>query len=289
MPSAGKNGGPGMKAPDIYRYHDYREFLKARLAYMKGKATGFSLRSLAIESKMAPGYISMVLSGTRGLTSEGLSKMTGPLDLTASEGKYLELLRIVAESDSQEVRLKALDGIHRYRSYRKLNPNEIEVYRYLTHWYNVAIRELAALPDFKADPAWIQQRLRYKVSLKEIEQSLAFLKESGYLEILPDGKARLPEKDVKCLGGVFRIAIQQFHGEMLSLAIESLESVPPAERNIVGHTTAIAAEDFGEVKRILDDALERVAEIGRRKKPMGQVIQVSLAAFPLTDESRSKK
>lgn len=268
--------------PDLYAFHDYREFLRAWVAYRKATHARFSLRSLAKEAGLAVGYLSMVLSGSRGLSSEALGKLTRPLGLTTADGSYLELLRTIAESDSQEVRMRALEGLHRFRSYQKLNPKEIEAYRYLTHWYYVAIREMSTLEGFRAEPQWIQARLRYKVPLKDIEQALDFLKANGYLDVRPDGTASAPDKDINCVGGVFRVAIVGFHQEMLSLASRALESVPVTERSVTSHTMTIRAEDYDEVKRVLDEALTRVAEIGKQRKAGDVVYQVSLATFPLT-------
>ena len=223
----------------------------------------------------------MVLGGDRSLSQKALDKMQPHLGLSESEFSYLENLVTLAESASQDAKLKALEKIQRSRTYQELNPKEFEVYRYLAHWYYVAIREMAGLPDFKLEPSWIQERLRGRLSLKEIEEAVSFLIENNYIELRKDGTAGLPDKDLKCVGGVYRLALAQFHREMLELAGRSLHEVPVEERDITGHTFAVPKEKLGEMRKILEEAREKIAKLSDDRKN-SEVFHVALAAFPLT-------
>src|SRR5690606_1478920 len=128
------------------------------------------------------------------------------------------------------------------------NPRELEAYRYLTHWYYVAIREMASLPGFRAEPRWVAPRLRGGVSVKEAEQALEFLREFGFLREQPDGSVALADKDIKCIGGVYRLALAQFHREMLALISRLLPRTPREERFVAGHTFAIPRSRFPELR-----------------------------------------
>src|SRR5262249_14282955 len=147
------------------------------------------------------------------------------------------------------------------RSYRKINTKEFEAYRYLTHWYYVVIREMAALSEFRLDPHWIRSRLQYPVSVSEIAQALEFLKAHGFIEVLGDGRARLPEKEVNCLGGVYKIAMGQFNEQMFSLAAQAIKETPREQRNITFYTLALSAKRFELLRKIMDEALDRIAEL----------------------------
>lgn len=270
--------------PNVFQYHDYRKFLSDWIGYLRATEPGFSLRLLARKSGLASGYLPMVLSGTRNLSEKAWKKISRFLHLTPRERTFVDHLRLAMDSDSHEVRKEAFDRIQKVEPYRQNNPKELEVYRYLTHWYYVAIREMVTLPEFKADPAWIQSRLKGKVPLKEIEQALSFLIEKGYIEVKPNGLAHLREKDIRCEGDVFRIALFQFHREMLGLAIESLAATPSERRTVTGHTVAIAASQYAQVKTILDEALSKVAQLENSKDQSDSVYHIALAAFPLTRE-----
>ena len=81
--------------PDLYRYHDYRLFLRDRIEFLKKSKPDFSLRSLATQAGLAVGYLSMVLNDKRGLSSEAAARLMKPLGLNIQEVQYFELLRIL--------------------------------------------------------------------------------------------------------------------------------------------------------------------------------------------------
>lgn len=284
MPTAKKSSAPGMTlpAPQVFSHHDYRTFLSEWLNYRKSRMRGYSLRSLAKESGLTPGYLSMVLTGKRHLSLNTMVSIAGALGLSPSQRSFFELLVILGTSDSQEARLEALERMRSFREYRELNPKETEVYRYLTRWYYVAIREMAALPGFRADPEWIRSRLAYPVELKDVREALEFLSTHGYVEVREDGSATPPEKRLDCLGGVYRVALTQFHREMLALAGRSIEHFPSDRRQILGHGVAVDPSSLSQAREILSEAFERIRSLNPEPDKTQDVYYVQFALFPLS-------
>jgi uncharacterized protein (TIGR02147 family) len=268
--------------PDIFAYHDYRAFLKDWLELNRKGAGRVSLRALAARAGLSVAYLSMVISGARNLSEEAARLLMPALGLEERETTVFSLLKTIGDSESQEERKQALEGLQKFKGYRQRNPRETEAYRYLAHWYFVAIREMGALPGFRADPKWIQPRLRYPVPLTEIADALAFLREAGLLEILPGGSARLPDRQVECTGGVYKIALTQFHKEMYGLAAQSIDRTPRALRNLTFQTMALSAGKFEEARKILDRALAELIALGQGETDPELVYYFSLSAFPLT-------
>ena len=272
-----------MKHPEIYNYHDHLVFLRDWLAYRKASQPGFSLRTLARDAGLSPAYLPLILAAKRVLSLKALAKMGPHLGLSKAERSYLEALVTLGTTDSQKVRLEALDKMKRFRSYQQNNPRELEAYQYLTHWYYVAIREMASIPGFQPTPEWIAPRLRYGVSLQEIKSALEFLTSHGYLHD--------PTKTIECVGGVFKVALTQFHHEVLGLAARSITETASKDRSIQGHTVALSQEQIKEASRILDEALKKIQKLGQSgpiptaesKSP--EVYHVELALFPLTQKN----
>ena len=144
------------------------------------------------------------------------------------------------------------------------------------------------MPSFKLDPSWIQRQLRTAIPLSELKQALDFLIKARYLEPTADGSAKLPAKDVECVGGIFRIAQTKFHREMFQLASLSLDSIPNEERAVNGHTLAIPASKFETVKAILDEALKKISSLEFGSEEKNIVYHVVLSAFPLTRKSEEE-
>ncbi len=273
-----------MNKPEIYSYHDYRQYLKDRVEYEKSVQPRFSLRTLAGLVKVAPGFLPMLLSGSRSVTSEVLERIGTELGLNKEERKYLQDLRTIAESPSQALRLQALEGLQKSKSYGEKNPREVEMREYLTHWFNVTIREMVNLEDFQLDAKWIRSRMRVKVSLSEVEQAIKFLLDNGFIKKTANGKVVVAEKKLECTGSVLRLVFSQFHREMLSLASNALDTVPYEERSITGLTFPIPASKYKEIFKILDETLDRIDAISAESKGNDSVYHVGISLFPLTEK-----
>ncbi len=276
-----------MNKPDIRHYHDYRLYLKDRIAFEKESRPRFSLRKLSEEVKVAPGFLPMFLSGDRSISSEMLERVGAGLGLNQEERKYLQGLRTIAESQSQDLRLEALEELQKSRGYRESNPKELEVRQYLTEWFNIVIRELVNVDGFKWDPKWIRSRLRVKVPLSSVEKAMGFLLENGFVR-KDGGRMRVVNKKLECTGEIFRLVFGQFHREMLKLASEALDTVPHAERSITGLTFPIPVNRFGEVFKILDETLDRIDALSADSKGADAVYHVGISLFPLTQMPKLK-
>ena len=169
--------------PNIFHYHDYVQYLNDWIKYQKKNQKGFSLRKVAAAAGISTGYLPMVLSGKRPLSIEALNKLLPSLNFSQSEKQFFENIHSLGITASQDERMECLRRMKRYSAYREHNPNESEVYRYLTKWYYITIREMSADPEFKLDAEWIQSRLRIHVPLGEIKEAIKFLVENKYIVI----------------------------------------------------------------------------------------------------------
>jgi uncharacterized protein (TIGR02147 family) len=270
------------KAPEIYSYHDYRQFLRDWLDFAKTTRRKITLRTIAATTGVSPSYLSMILSGARNFSETSLRQFLPILELTGAEEEYLFLLRTISDSESQAERTQALNKLQKFTAYRNVYPKELEVYRYLSNWYYVAIREMAALSEFRLDLQWIQKRLVYPVTLQEVAKAVEFLLAHGYIEELPDGRAKLPQKQIDCMGGVYKIALAKFHREMFDLASQSIDVTPREKRNLTFHTFAMSENNFERLRELLDQTHAALVGFGEREKDSDCVYHVTLACFPLS-------
>jgi uncharacterized protein (TIGR02147 family) len=279
-------GIPNIKVarPEIHAYHDYRKFLADYFLFLKSVDHDFSVNRLAEISDIASGYIHSVLKGTLRFSEKSLDKVLPHLHLSVSEQKYFRLLCVLSDSESEPEKVKAFQKIQKARGYKKLNPREVEVFRYLSKWYCVAIREMAALEDFSTDVEWIQKRLAFPVTETEIKDALKFLIDHGFLELHINGKVRIPNKRLDCVDEIFSLALAQYHRQTLTMAADSLSLFDGGKRSVTGYVIAISKERFNEVKKRLDEALKDIIEIAERDEKPDSVYQVSFIGFPLARE-----
>lgn len=269
--------------PDIFAYHDYRTFLSDWFAHLKRQRNGDSMRDLATKAGVSCAYFPSVLKRTRKMSADVLEALIPNLKLNQGEAEYLSLLRSLSDASSPDARRRAFEQIQKTRKYRNRNPKEVEVFHYLDNWYYVAIRELAQLPDFTPEAKWIAARLGNRITVQQAQQAVNFLLKSGHLEIDESGKVRPKEKDIKCIGGVFRIAIGSFHQQMIQLSTDILRDVKSDEhRHVTSYTLAIAPEDFPKLREILEKSIDQVEQLSRGAKNASSVYHVTMMGVPLT-------
>jgi uncharacterized protein (TIGR02147 family) len=271
--------------PDPFQYQDYREFLLTWIRYLK-KEKGESVKSFSEKVGLSLEYLVRVLKRWQPMSSESFQKILNGLGLSATENSFLEALHCIADTESHAMRLASVKRLQTFSEYRKAHPREHETWRYLSHWYNVAIREMSTLPGFKLDPEWIQKKLRQKVPRGNIEVALKFLESAGFFQI-ENGRVKTLLKQVNCAGGIYRLALGQFHREMLGIAADSIQNVSSDKRFLAGHTVAISPKQYDEVRRILQEALERINQLDSGENSQDDVYHVELLAVPLTRGSES--
>ncbi|WP_374075616.1 TIGR02147 family protein [Bdellovibrio bacteriovorus] len=272
------------KSLDLFDYHDYREFLRDWFDHAR-ESQSLSLRDIAETCDLSTGYLPMILSGKRNLSEKSLNKLQQVLKLNQEELNYFRALLKLSDGTTSKERLQAFDDIRKSRSFRQKSSKELEVFRYLSSWLNVVIREMAYRRDFEASPEWIQARLVQKVSVKEIESSLQFLFDQGFLVKTENGQIVQAEKQLDCFSGVYRLSLGEFHKQMFGLASQSIDLTPRDQRNLLGHTFVVPENQIESLRRLLDETQRKVAELSSGFHEAGPVYHVILSTFPVAKKS----
>lgn len=276
------------KRPNIFTYHDFREFLLDWVDHLKKRDGHFSLRKLAALVGVSPGLLPQVMSRKKRLTKKTLEKLTPHLGLSNNELSFLGHLRDLSESSQQEDRERAYKRLLGFKQYRELNSQHLEAYRYLNSWLNVTIREMTALDNFRLDPIWIKKQLRSNVPLSEIESSIELLTDLGHIKIDEQGQPLPSKQRILCDGGVFKLSMSQFHTQMLGKAVDSIYETPSEQRNLISRTVAIEDSDFDKIQAIMSEAMEKIYEVTKDNvKSNSNVYHITHLAFPLTKKETS--
>ncbi|MEQ1878334.1 MAG: TIGR02147 family protein [Bdellovibrionia bacterium] len=280
---------PRTSAPQIFAYQDYRPFLRDWCAHLKQTQPGFSMRAVAREAGLASGYLPMVIAGKRNISADVLERLLPRLHLTVNQQSYFKVLSQMTDSQSQDNSADALQKAQRFHDFQKYRSRESEVYRYMTKWYYVTIREMVALPEFRPDPKWIQSRLAYYIPTSEVAKALEFLIDNSFIEVKKDGTCRLTEKDISCEGSVFSVALGQYHREMLGKVAPAIDQFPSKFRNISGLTLPLSKAGFEKVKTVLARAMEELEAIAADEKNPDAIYHAGLIGIPMTSPDMETK
>lgn len=273
--------------PDVFTYHDIHDFLKDHVEFLKSKEPSFSLRQLALISGLSSGLLPSIFARRTTLSQATLDKLAPHLQLSKPELKFLEWLRQLSEAPTKEEKLKAYRNIRRFGDYQGHNAETIESHQYLHKWYYAVIRELVKLPEFKFDPKWVQKKLNGRISLKETREALKFLQDHKYITVDTNGKAHVSQKKIVCSGGVYKMAMSDYHKQVLNFASDSIYDVPSDFRDLNIYTFAFADDQFHQVKEILAEALNKLVDLKVDDEKKNHVYKACLLAFPITKKDEA--
>jgi uncharacterized protein (TIGR02147 family) len=288
-----KSAKPGVSKPNVFEYDDYRQFLADWISYLKVSGQKISPQRASKVAGLSQWHLGKIISGNRNLTQDVLEKLVPALMLTQEQTAFLFRLCELNDAKTADEGEVALQKARKFKEFSYKQLDSIKVHRYLAEWYYPVIREMAGLPDFKLDPKWIRDHLKYKVPISDIKFCLDFLIENQYLKIV-DGRAEVSAEIINCSPGIHRLAMAKFHEAMLGLGVKSIYDTPRNKRKHTSHTIALSDDAIEKIRVLFDETLQKVEEIAKADKGSGsaqgpdpgpgqkEVYHVSLVAFPLS-------
>ena len=273
-----------MTTPNIFLSLDYRAWLRDWFTAKKAANARFSHRVFARRAgQKSPSLLLHVMEGKRNLTPATQESFAKALGLNEEEAAFFGLLVQLAQADAPDERARAMEQVCATRRFREARKLAGDAYEYLSHWYFPAVRELATLQDFRADPQWIADTLRPRIRPDEAQAALDALVRLGLLRPLEGGGLGPADASVATPHEVWALAVYNYHHAMIERAREALSTTPGSERHYCALTVSLTAESLPRLKRELDAIQERLLELcDGAPGPRVQVYQLNLNLFPLS-------
>lgn len=276
-----------MEPPNVFDYLDFRAFLRDWFAARVAADPTFSKRKFVrMAGRTSPGLFGDVVDGDRKIGPETAAAFARAMSLGRTEATFFESLVRFGQATDPVDRRNAWERILGTRSFRALRRIEGDSYAYLTSWWIPAVRELAARPDFHADPAWIAARIRPEITEVQAREALATLGSLGMLKEDEHGVPRPADAVLTTPHEVESMAVHAYHKGMLGLAADAIDRFPATDRHLLGATLSVPTRLVSVLKAELDAVQERILALADGfDDPAEQVIQVELALFPLSDRA----
>lgn len=265
-------------------FDDYRIYLRAIIAHYKRTRPDFSYRKFSkVAGFSSPNFLKLVAEGKRNLSSRSISMFAKGLELDAHEQDVFENLVLLGQATTDAER-------NRYylRLRKRSRPNdttkrlEEAQYKVYSLWYALPIHELAGLPDFSEDPAWIGRRLRPQVRPADVKHALALLQEIGLL--VRDEAGRLKPANARLSSGPAPLAVRNYHRAMMELATGALDGVSVSDRHVSSLTMALTRDQFEELRRRIEGFRKELFATETGTDDQHRVVyQVGFQVFPLTN------
>lgn len=275
-----------MDTPDIYAYLDYRAFLSAWFDARKEQNPRFSHRLFArLADQKSPSLLLQVIQRKRNLSEVTAPEFARAMKLDPDETSFFFALVALDQAPSDEARNEAWATLTAEKRFRGARHIEGAAFEYLSHGYLPAIRELAALPGFRADPAWVASVLRPRLTTEQARDALDLLQRLGMLVPGPDGTLRPAEVSLVTPREVGTLAVHNYHRDMALRSQAAIGDTPPDQRHYLGLTLAIPPSLMPVLKEQLNALQTRLLDLADASPDLKRrVVQVNLHLFPLSED-----
>ena len=268
---------------EVYGYLDYRAFLRDFYATKKAKSRAFSYRSFSKRAGVAsPNYLKLVVEGQRSLSAKMAERFATACGLDADASRYFAHRVAFNQAKTSSERAQHYGKLTSFQRYRQAHKLEIAHAAYYSDWFMPAIRELAASRDFKGDPEWIADQLVPTITPLQASRALETLLELGLL--VKDDAGRLVQADALLSTGAETrgLHIAAFHRAMTQRAIESIDLVPPQDRDISSLTLCLSRGGLRAFKERIQRFRRELLELSAMESDPEQVVQLNFQLFPLS-------
>jgi len=266
--------------PDLYRYTDYRAFLREWFEDAKKEQSFLSFRYMARRTGIDAGYLAHVFQGTKHIAEGSIAAVSALLGMKSKESKYFHELVLFSRAKSEreiKERFQRL-MVLRSTSARELSARQT---RYWTYWFYPAVRLTMMTFDFKGDYADLGARLSPPITMEQAKEAVQVLEGLELVRKESDGRYSVIDAHVSTGDAWQSLAIREFQEQTLKLACESLERFPKNVRDISTLTLAIPRTEIPALQEMVREFRSQVAKWALSLDDSDCVMQVDLAMFPL--------
>lgn len=275
-------GRTPIQNPKIFQYLDYRIFLTDYFRWRREAEPGFSLRVFSRLPDLgltSSSFLSAVLKGRKNLSQPLRLRIGRALRLGAAELAYFETLVQYNQSRTADERS------HHFAQLSRHHPSpartlDATMDRLFSQWYYRVVWNYFAIRQDQNSPAQIAKAIHPPITPAEVEEAVKVLLELRLIKRLANGYA-LADRHIaadRASAGAEALAHQR---EMLSLALENLDRVPPEDRRYGAMTFSISGRGMARVMERLDAFRGEVRDLVEGDEGGDRILALGMQLFPV--------
>ncbi len=226
--------------------------------------------------------LSLILSGKRTLKENKVAPLCQALGMTKQENLFTQSLVQFNQNTNPNRTSQYLAEILSRRPTKPSLDGDREIL--LTKWYYIPLLEFMKLPDFKADPKWIEIRFRKKISCSEINEALQLFQKINLVSFA-DGQWTMNEKTLLSSQDIPSKAIQSYHFNLLEVSKSALQEVSVDEREFLGVTFPVSKSEIQEIKNELRKLCQKMILNRSSETHSEEVASLNIQFYLMTKKS----
>jgi uncharacterized protein (TIGR02147 family) len=259
----------------------YRQLLKSELDQRIENNPSYSLRAMASQLKISSGMLSSILNGKRNLSAKRAIELAKILKFNKRKTDYFVALVQYDSVKSAEARAELLESIYHLAPKTKAYDLDLDVFNMIADWHHIPIMEMTRtnLPSLTAEI--ITKHL--DISLAQAKEALERLFRLGLIKADDSGRVRASRSQTVADAPKSE-ALRHFHRQMITKAIESLETQTPKEKFVGSETFAFDDQDLEKAKEIMEECFSKIVRLASVGKDKKHVYHLGIQMFRVTKE-----
>lgn len=272
---------------NIYLYSNYRDYLRDNFSLLKKVNESYSLRAYAKKLGIAPSFLSGLLRGNKGLSSDKAILIAEKLTLSKKESQYFHVLTQLESAKSIKLKESLIAGLKTMSPEIEFTTLEHKAFKIISDWKHFAIMASTELDDFAANKKNIGNL--FGLSLSEVEGYIANLTSLRLIGETEEGGFCKIDNNPRFASSVPNSALRKYHKETLGLAIESIEGQSPQEKIIGSEVVAIDDSKINEFSELMEDFFTKVKNLSNSTSGSSNAIYYfGVQGFRLNNKRRKK-
>ncbi len=277
-------------ALNIFKFTDYRIFLKEYYSARKKQKKRFSYRAFAKESGVSASLLKDIIEGRRNLTVAIMSKYAQSMGLNKKECSYFRILVEFTNAKTSNKKNEYLELLLKARKGSSLNFLDKSQYDFFLKWYHSPIREMVTLPTFKEDPIWIAKQLTPNITPAQAKKALTLLEKLDLLKRTSSGRLIQSDSAISAEYQLQNMSMRKFNATMIKLASEAIHRFELNEREISGLTLGVSNDCYHRIKQRIRIFKEELLKMVLDDPDNSQTVcQFNIQLFPLVEKEQEEE
>jgi uncharacterized protein (TIGR02147 family) len=264
----------------IYKYIDYREYLRDSYLNLKENTDKFSYQNFSDLLNLGDrSFIQNIISGKRKLPLEKIDLVIKGLKIDSIEGDYFTNLVNWANAKNHTIKDDLWNKILKHPSFKNtLNKDSIN--QLFSHWYTLVIKEVI-LNLNSLDPQAIQKAIKFPLQLDKISQAITTLLQTGI--IFKEGDQFQDEPEVLRVGGndpILTEIIRDYQKQLIKISCDFLDILPSSSRTVMSATFSLTQEERAEIDLKIKAIFNDIEQFSTNNDLNKTVQQLNIQFFP---------
>jgi len=266
---------------NLYRYDNYRSFLKDFFDEQKKIKKSFTHRYLAeLVGFSSPSYFHHIVKGERNLTKTSLEKIAKVLDLSNKDKKFFTNLVLCNQAKTAEEKQffhKNLNSMRQSSKFFQVNSKQFD---YFKKWYYPIIRELVVLSDWQDSYKKLASFVRPAITEKQAETAVATLIDVGMIK---HSKGKYTQSnELQSYEKIPTYIKKDLRKNVLLKGMDAAELMSAEERHISFTTVGVSENTYNEITELFDTIRKKITADSLNEEKVDKICNVVFEIYPVS-------